>query len=270
MKNLLFIEIAIVCILVGLFCWFCLKQDIQTVYQPPKPTNTIQIRQAVPHCVNIINERNSRTQSLFSDLNISIYEKITHKATARLAYQKNQQFRMITRSIMGLESDVGSNDTYFWFWSKRMNPPILYYARHENLFLAGLKTPFNPQWMRESLGIDIIETKNATFEINDNIVAVKQIALSPLRELISKIILIDSEHNLIIGHYLYLENKLIASTEVIEFDYDLPKRIQILWHEEKVKMIWEFNNTRTNININPQLWQIPTMNYVSKELGLST
>jgi hypothetical protein len=27
----------------------------------------------------------------------------------------------------------GSNDNYFWFWSKRMDPPVLHYARHEEL-----------------------------------------------------------------------------------------------------------------------------------------
>jgi hypothetical protein len=269
MKNLLFIEIIIACVVGGLLYWLCAEPDMKTVYQSPKPASIPQVEQTIPPCVNIINERNNHLQSIISDLNITIYEKIAHRATATLAYQKNQRFRMTTYSMMGLESDVGSNDAYFWFWSKRMNPPVLFYARHENLFLTGLKTPFNPQWMMESLGINIIETKNMTFEVRGNTVAVKHLLLSPLREPISKITLIDSGSNLIIGHYLYLENIFIASTEIIEFNYNLPKKMQILWHEEKVRMIWEFKNTRTNININPQLWQMPINYPRSQELGLT-
>ena len=40
---------------------------------------------------------------------------------------------MISNSFLGKETDVGSNEKQFWFWSKRMKPSVLFYSEHENL-----------------------------------------------------------------------------------------------------------------------------------------
>lgn len=266
MKTIISAILFLFCLLLFTAYWYRSKPQLSTIYDPPAPiqkTEIIPQKQDIPLCVYAINDRNASIQTMWSDVDMLIQG---HKTTAQISYQKTKNFRMVVNSLMGMEADIGSNDTYFWFWSKRMNPPILYFAKHDNLFNTGLKTPFNPQWMMESLGINAIKTNDVIFQTIGNRVAVKQLWLSPLRELISKITLIDASRNIIMGHYLYRNETLIASTEVVEtYPSGFPKKIQILWHEENVSIVWTFRNPKININLNPQLWQMPLKN--SRELG---
>lgn len=102
-----------------------------------------------------------------------------------------------------------------------------------------------------------MDTEKATIEKNGNQIAVKEFALSPLREKISKVTLI--ENNRMIGHYLYRDSVLVASTEITQFNScGGPKIMKIIWHEEQMQMTWEFVNPRYNVELNPQLWKIPS------------
>lgn len=266
MKTIISTILFIFCLLLFTAYWYRPKPQFSTIYNPPAPiqkTEIIPKKQDIPLCVSAINDRNTSIQTIWSDVDMLIQG---HKTTAQISYQKTKNFRMVVHSLTGIEADIGSNDTYFWFWSKRMNPPILYFAKHDNLFNTGLKTPFNPQWMVESLSVNAIKTNEVIFQTIGNRVAVKQLWLSPLRELISKITLIDASRNIIIGHYLYRNETLIASTEVVEtYPSGFPKKIQILWHEENVSIVWTFRNPKVNANLNPQLWQMPLKNSI--ELG---
>ena len=45
----------------------------------------------------------------------------------------------------------------------------------------------------------------------------------------------------------------------MEFENTIPKKIQILWPEENIHMIWEFENIQINSDINDETWEMPDM-----------
>lgn len=208
-----------------------------------------------------INAASGRIRSLQCSIDMTIQKNISFRASGSLYYQHDKNFRLIA-SRRTTELDVGSNDALFWFWSKRMRPPNLYYCEHGNLTRSGLKTPFNPLWMMESMNIKGIDANNVkVFQYGKNKM-IRQMRVSSLNELVIKETLIDPERSLILGHYLYDQNKkLIASSEVTGFQnvqgHIVPKSLRIIWHEEEVQMTWTLNNTSINCSINNSIWRMP-------------
>ena len=125
--------------------------------------NLIEIPFSKNEIVNRINNKNKKINSILIK-NMPIKAKngrMTFKLTGDLAHSKDKFFRFIvTSKITGKEMDIGSNNDIFWFWSKRISPPALYFSKHEDLWKTNLKTPLNPAWMIESLNINLIDQNN--------------------------------------------------------------------------------------------------------------
>jgi len=198
------------------------------------------------------------------DVRILIKSNIVAKLKGKIYYEKQKNFRMTYKSIFGLESDIGSNDSHFWFWSKRMKPRSVYYAVHEDLHRTRLKTPFNPLWIMESLSLGAIDTKNIrTAEDKNNNLIVLQDRISITGEKVTKSTLIDQKNKRVIGHYVMrLDGTLIASTEIIEFKeidgISVPTKILIIWHDENVTMEWELSKSKVNQYISDEKWEMPS------------
>lgn len=207
-----------------------------------------------------INLKNSQIRSFScSDAEISI-DNLPFRLQSFLLYEKKLNFRMIVRSLVGKELDMGSNQKWFWFWSRRMVPPGLYYAEHKDLHKTQLRTPFSPQWIVESLGFE--EIKKAKIAKSGKYLILEENRLSAMNTNIIKKTLINIESRTIIGHYLYEENMLIASAEVVESINNMPYKIRIIWHEENVGMTLKLKNSNINGNINNSYWSMP--NYRNK------
>ena len=219
----------------------------------------------VPQIIIDINKANEEIKS-FSCENVRILIKsnIVAKLKGKIHYEKQKNFRMTYKSIFGLESDIGSNDEHFWFWSKRMQPRSVYYAVHEDLHRTRLKTPFNPLWIMESLSLGAIDTKNIiTAEDKNNNLIVFQDRISITGEKVTKSTLIDQKNKRVIGHYVMrLDGTLIASTEIIEFKeidgISIPAKILIIWHDENVTMEWELSKSKVNQYISDEKWEMPS------------
>src|SRR5437879_1457954 len=66
----------------------------------------------------------------------------------KLVAQKPRNFRLEAFGMSGsLEADVGSNDTEFWFYLARNEPPYLFHCRHDELNRAPANFPFHPDWI---------------------------------------------------------------------------------------------------------------------------
>ena len=179
--------------------------------------------------------------------------------------EKQKNFRLkIWHSMTGIEMDIGSNEEIFWFWSKRMTPPALYFAKHENTNKTMLKAPLNPMWIMQSLGLNSIDLKNKEFKkIEDNWAIVEK-SISSTGDLVKIAILIDANKDLILGNYLYDKNfKLIASSEIKNYTIDsntnslVPKDILIIWYDENISMECKFSKIQTNLSIKEQNWEKP-------------
>lgn len=209
--------------------------------------------------IEIINKKNEKINNLTCNLNITM-SKI--KVNGMMIMEKPKNFRMKIRSVIGSEMDIGSNNTHFWFWSKRMNPPLLHFAKHENLNKSRLKTPLNPEWLMNSLNINLLEI-NQLIRYNQyfGIISPK---ISANNEEITILTLIDPEKQVIIGHYLYgKNNKLQASSEVKSFnivgEFIVPKEILIIWYDENITMNWTLVNIKLNTKINENNFIMPSM-----------
>lgn len=211
--------------------------------------------------INVINTRNEQITNInYPHVNLKVRHKISVSVKGNLVYEKKTRFRAIFSSIFAKETDIGSNDEVFWFWSKRMDNDALYYARHEDAYRSGLKTPFHPVWLREMVGIDIIDTTNATFEQTTNGWKIYQNRTSTTGEPIIHMTLVDEEK--ILGRYIYSKSgTLIASFEVKNFYYIgsliVPKTVHVYWSEENIALHWELSMPILNSHIDSKNWIMP-------------
>lgn len=195
------------------------------------------------------------------------YPKISIKADvlkldASLKYEKKLNFRMITNSIIGKESDIGSNENDFWFWSRQMDPPYLFYSNHDNLIKTRLRTPFNPKWLVKNLGIDEIKNYDKCFNYQ-GYYAVATFDKNNYGKKITIIDLIDLEKNAFYGHYIYNSyDEMMVSSEVKEYYYIegsyYPKTIYINWFEENISVIWNLCQPQINVQFNENSWKMPS------------
>lgn len=218
--------------------------------------------------INKLNVQNNKIDSIYYSNNSMLVDGIGLKSS--IFYEKDLNFRMISTSFLGKETDVGSNKNQFWFWSKRMKPPVLFYSDHENLHKTRLKTPFNPNWMIQILGISKIDDFDNCFYYK-NYLAVTVEDKNNYNEKITKLQLIDINKNCFFGHYIYnSKDELVISAEVESYycvnGIYLPKKIQINWQEENVKIRWDLSSPIINEKIKAELWKMP--NY-SKKIDLN-
>lgn len=220
--------------------------------------------------VAVIQEMNARngkiTNLICQDVKIKLKAKISTSLNAALAFERDKKFRMGVESFLGREMDIGSNDTHFWFWSRRMDPPALHYAKHEDMDKTLLKAPLNPMWLLECVGIMPIKTQGVEIaKIKGNWAVIEQRTSNSLP--VTKVTLIDRENQRIIGHYLYDHNgKMEASAEVVDFytigEHSIPATIVIIWYTEGVQMEWHLENPRCNVGLDPKNWEMPQMSQI--------
>jgi hypothetical protein len=213
--------------------------------------------------IKAINLKNSHIDSIFvKNMPITLEQnKIKIRANGELAMEKEKNFRLeINHKISGKEMDIGSNETWFWFWSKRMNPPYLNFAKHEDLDKTFLRTAINPNWMLESMNIGPINIENIQFYKFKEFYSIIQNRISIMGEPVTAMILIDPQMKVVVGRYLYNETgKIIASTEYKNFGADIARNILIIWYEEGIVLDWDLKDAVINKKIDSVYWEMPNM-----------
>lgn len=215
--------------------------------------------------INKLNEKNNKIKTIcFQNISISGGDFIGFETSAKIFYEKDMKFRFLADGLMGPEVDIGSNKDIFWFYSRSMNPPYLFYASHENLNKTRLKTPFTPSWMMEILGVNSIDLdkvevkscKDKTYEM------VVKYDFDSMNKKVKRVFLIDKKRFVFLGHYLFdINDKLIASTRVEEFQvidgFEIPKRLVTNLSEENLNVYWNLGRANINFNLNKNLWTLP-------------
>lgn len=214
--------------------------------------------------IKSINDRNKKLKSLYVPfVNIKVKKDFTVNTTGSIYFQKEKRYRMNVKSLFGQEMDIGSNDTHFWFWSKRMNPPNLFVFRHEDLDKAMLKTPLNPAWLIESLTLGELDDDGEieVGKLNNNWVILQKRKAARNEDVTVATLISKDSMPRILGNYLYKQGRMIASTE-IDSHYEIegilvPKTMFITWYEEGLTMEWSLENPQINMQISESIWQIP-------------
>ena len=247
--------------------WFLTTPRTTPVYLSPTDQISKQEKPQSQHeiyeIVRIINEKTKQINSLYiADMPIRLQQgKITARVYGELAMQKNKNFRLkVTHRLTGKEMDIGSNNTYFWFWSKRMTPPALNYAKHEDLGKTMLRTALNPAWMMESLGMDPINMDNIEIAKFKDYWAIIQPRKGGSGEPVTVMTLVDPGKKIVVGRYLYNHTgKMIASTEYQNYSGAVPGKILIIWYEEGIILDWDLSDAKTNVGISQEFWTMPNV-----------
>src|SRR5207302_9722983 len=69
--------------------------------------------------------------------------------------EKPKNFRLRAKVAGHQEADFGSNDSEFWYWIGRDQPPYLYHCDYQSLDRGGVRLPFpfQPDWVMAALGM---------------------------------------------------------------------------------------------------------------------
>lgn len=179
--------------------------------------------------------------------------------TGDMAYSKDKKLKLELRSLLGRELLIGSNEKEFWFYSKRVSPPVLHYADYSEFSKTRLKNPFNPLMTIESLGFSRIDTTDCVVkEVDDKLILIKNIE-NTVGEPIVKMSFIDKTNKRPVGILITdTSGTVLASSEILEYENDLPKVVLYSWQEENHAMILEFSNAMTNSSLNEETWSRPS------------
>lgn len=197
--------------------------------------------------IDKINLRNKEIHSFSCYLTVTTGKMINLKG--HLVYQKPHFLKLELHSMLGKELIIGSNNDIFWFWSKRYHSDNLYYSDYKNMMHSRLRTPFNPIWLRESLGFEEITYDSTTNK--NNRLFVKNKCLSTENKEVIKITEIDCNRLTTIAQYILdMDNNTLATSEILdsvyENDFWIPKKIRFSWQEEDAVTDWKLYNIEIN------------------------
>lgn len=210
-----------------------------------------------------MNSKNNQIRSVvYENLSITASKEMSVQVHGKLAYQKDKRFRLIYRSAWGPEADIGSNDHQFWFWSRRMSPPALFYADHKDTTKTPLKPQYHPMLIAATLGINHIDLEDTIIlKYQDKVAVLKQFR-STLNSTLIKTTIIDPDRQAVVAQYLMTASgSPLMSTEVKEFyivqGAMIPKVIYTYIDQDEVFMIWELGQPVINSQIDPSIWIMP-------------
>lgn len=207
--------------------------------------------------LNKINKLKQNINSVYiSELEVNFKQtRIPINLYGFMAYEKDKKFRFqLHHRFTGKEIDVGSNQTEFWFFSRRSDPVNTYVGKYEFSKL-NLKSALHPDWILESTNLfNLPEDYNKIYKSNTNLLICYDKTLSN-GEKVNISILVDPSQSMILGKYLYdANNRLISSIEYLEYQKGLPSKVKINWYEESVTMIWKMN-PQINVKLSNKFWQ---------------
>lgn len=193
--------------------------------------------------INKINEKIKKINSVSSKL---IVKQGFFSTDGLIAYEKPNNFKMISNSYFGKELEIGSNDDFFWFFTRKMKPKALYYCELKDIKKTRLRPIFYPELLKGFLGINQITNYQNLIKKDDYYYLEENIVIGI--ESFNKITII--KNNKVIGYRLCKDYKIILEVDVIEFqflyDMEFPKKIKINWIEESISQEWILENLKVN------------------------
>lgn len=198
-----------------------------------------------------INETNAKNDLVKSfvckNIDIKVWENGRRlKLSGQISYKKPNCFLFEVSSILGKEMNLGSNETEFWYYSKRDKDPGVYWAIYEDFNKTRLKTPFNPMFMRASLGFESVDAKGAKItESATQIIVTNSSEDSMGKEILYSVFV--NKNKSIDGFLITdLQGNTLVSCDIQERINGMPSKILYTWEEEKRTMLMELK--KPNIN----------------------
>lgn len=223
-----------------------------------------------------VNAQNNTIKSFTADVQIVLQKRaLTFTSVGKTYFEKPKNYRMQTimevRKAPG--ADMGSNDDYFWFWIRRIDPQTLYHSKYSNLNKTNLPDSLHPLWMMDLLGVNSIETKHAKLSTQSGSIIVQELQNNTRQQQIIKMVIVDPQRPAITGHRLYSTNgQLLASHHIASFFKTnsgafLPQVAETKWYGEQITIRTTFSNPKINVSIDSKVFQMPKLNFKSVDIG---
>ena len=223
-----------------------------------------------------VNANNAQVRTFVADVeNVAQRRALAITSTGRMYYEKERRFRMTASQVTNGQpsSDIGSNDSYFWFWVKKLDSRTMFYSSYKNLYQTGLRDSMHPLWMIESLGMGQIDTKGANVYVQGNYVVVLKYAMNPRGEKCLRVLFIDPGKPAIAAQRTYsADQRSLASVSVDDWfatsaGIYLPKRISVNWQSEGIRFTQTLSNPQINVRIPAETFQMPNLGLQAVDMG---
>jgi hypothetical protein len=174
---------------------------------------------------------------------------------AKMACQKNKNFRLIATALGNSQADMGSNDQEFWYWIAKGDPYLIYCSYTDLSRGIRLPFPFQPEWVMEALGMAehdpagnyTLTAKGTTFEL-------VQQSVSPQGQPVRRVTVFDNGRDARVrvrAHRLIdQQGKEICSAYINDAQSVggavLPTKMVLVWPSERMELKMKLNNPTVN------------------------
>lgn len=200
-----------------------------------------------------------------------------------IAAERPDRFRLTAgTAVTGQEVDLGSNDELFWMWSRRNEPPAVYFCRHDQFAGSAIRQvmPIEPTWLLAALGmvdIDPASVYDGPLPRADGRVEIRS-WLPSASGTLSRVTVIDARRAWVVEQYVYdpTGSTLLASSVAETHRYypveqvSLPQRVSIRLPTANLALKIDLGTVTINqLPGDPrQLWSLPTFEgYPQYDLG---
>ena len=191
----------------------------------------------------------------------------------KLALERPKDFRLMIKSTVQNQADIGSNDQGFWFWVKDNKERAIYVCDYEHVNSSPLTATMQPDWIIEAMGLrEISEREAQTISAKPGdkpgllvLTQLRKDPKDPKGEMLTKETIVDEVKGTIVEHRLYAgaKKELLARATISEYQkYELlpteaepagsqvsiPSKLQLDWIVEK----FSIELTMPKVTINPQ------------------
>lgn len=206
--------------------------------------------------IEVVNNNSSAVTS-FSTMRASVSTTGFPALNANVAFQRPRGFRLRgDLALSGPEVDLGSNETLFWFWVRRENPPALYYCRHDQFAASAARQvlPVAPDWIGQALGLvsfDASEQHEGPYPVRGGKLEIR--STSPGQNGARRITILDESSGIVLEQHVYDgRGTRVASAVLSGHQRDpatgviMPRKVRIDWPTANFDLTIELSDLQIN------------------------
>jgi hypothetical protein len=251
----------------------CYRNPLATA---PLAPQVLQPQAQLGDVATAVNENTSRVRSLkSSQASVALSAGMMPiSLSADIALERPQRFRMkAAYSFLGPVADLGSNDELYWFWAKTLQPPALFYGRHDQFHQSPARqiVPLEPAWLVEAFGLVTFnphEQHQGPTPDQQGRLRIQTLRQTPSGPL-TKLTIVDARSALVLEQHLFdQQGRLLISATTSQHRQDaasgawLPRKIDLASNMTGQRMALSITLGQLDVNTLNQsdavLWQKPS------------
>jgi hypothetical protein len=206
--------------------------------------------------IDVVNSNSDRVQSL-STTRATISIPGIPALNSNIAFQRPRSFRLVARTFIGPEVDLGSNDELLWFWIKHAQPPALFFCRHDQFATSAARQvmPVEPEWLIEAFGVvrfDPSDHVEGPFPVGNGRVEIRSKSRKP-GDTTSRITIVDDSRGVVLEQHVYDANGARLASAILSkhardpaTEVTLPRHIEIQWPPAKFELSIDLADIHVN------------------------